>query len=141
MIISPERFAEIRVYLEQVSRGTKPAADLGVWSAEEMDQILEEILSMTVLYDLRVYIEEFVDNNGPSFTVYVFKYHWVEDLLDFMIKKLPADDSENVAFHILSGLLYGYSADSIEDFVKKERLKDRCRKIVRKATTDEPEDE
>ena len=137
-VISIERQAEIAIYLDQVERGSKPAADLGVWSGEDMDAVLEEILYLTNARGLQIYVEE-VEEVGKSliFVVYVYKYRWVEDLLDFLIKEYETKGTFDVVFHIISGLMYGYAGDSIEEFVARERQSARCRAIVRRSEEEE----
>ena len=136
--ISPERQAEIEIYLDQVQRGAKPAADLGVWDAEDMDAIIEDVLFLINKRGLQIYVEE-IEEEGKqvSFVVYAYKYRWVEDLLDYLIKEYAAKGPFDAVFHIISGLMYGYSSDSIEEFVARERQSARCRAIVRRSEEQE----
>lgn len=123
--LTQAKTTEILVYMEQVARGAKPAADIGVWPAEDIDSVVESVMALIKDTPLRLYIQEYEDATGRYIALYLFKYSWVENLLEFLSSDKVDWSKWEAPFHVICGLLYGYGLVEIDEFLVKEKLMSR----------------
>lgn len=121
----------IEVYTEQVIRGAKPVADIGVFPVTNQDEIVEELLKIVSGTGLRFYLQEYADEEQQCVAIYLYKYPWVEDLLDFLSASSVDWAEEGIAFHIICGMMYGYGLAEIGEFVEKQKVIDKYRKTIK----------
>lgn len=131
--LDPKQVLTIELYAEQVKRGSKYMADIGIWDSSDLQDVLGEIVYYVEQSELQIFIQEYEDEGQEYSVIYIYKYPWVGDLLKFLTVDFPENENSEVAFHVICGLVYGYGPSEIEEFVTKQRVISRGRKIVQGA--------
>lgn len=123
----------IELYAEQVERSAKYMADVGIWSEDEIQDVLGDLNYLASQRGLRVFLQDYEDDERQLVAVYFYKYMWVQDILEFLTAYFPPGSENESSFHAICGLVYGYGPAEIEEFVSKQQELTKARKIFKGA--------